>query len=355
MNRDEKIKFLAETCGYSEQLLKGSPDELIDQMYDHENGEGEGGGGDPAAAAGDAGAAPGPIADAAAGEGGEGGEPGEKKPDAVNADTNDAATHPEEPDGKETNAPLSPPPATEEFDDPDPALMSDEERSEYAQKMASRYRRYAHYKHGDTSMATTATPGAPAPMTAAAMSELIAKQVDKAVGAAIGKIEKGLDSRVKKMESFTEKRIGAEKKATATARIDALVKAGKVWPAEVDGGLLDVVMGLDAESMTKFSEKNAKGQAVTVERTPFDHFFKTLEARPKQFDFSEKVKTPGAGAGTSSAAGGNEEAEVEKLKGHFEVYREHFPKGTRVDDLVDGFKKARKHDATVTAERFLGV
>lgn len=364
MNRDEKIKFLAETCGYSEQLLKGSPDELIDQMYDHENGEGEGGGegGDVAAGAAAGGPPPGVAAnsdDADADDVARNADDADADDVAKNADNNDPATHPESADGKETNAPLSPPPATEEFEDPDPALMSDEERSEYAQKMASKYRRYAHYKHGDTSMATTATPpsGGPAPMTAAAMSELINKQVAKAVGAAIGKIEKGFDGRVKKMESFTEKRVAAEKKATASARLDTLVKAGKVWPAELDAGLLDTVMGLDAESVSKFSEKNAKGQAVVVERTPFDHFFKTLEARPKQFDFSEKVKTPaaGPGSGASSGVGGQEEAEIEKLKGHFEVYKEHFPKGTKVDDLVDGFKKQRKHDATVTAERFLGI
>ena len=387
MNRDDKCKYLAEVHGYGEDMLKSAPDELVDQMYERHKAMEEGDtGGDatpqgvmPSAEAGedqvaaldrgkppetgmdeemppmmtDEGADPGPGHDSAVGGGSNYVDPG-ADPGDLHPDSGDESTPEGPPALDETVG------ATGQFDEdmmPDPAEMSEDERTEMADKMAAQWRKYRHYKAAEETMPKEKPAAAPpAPKPAAAMSEramasLIAAEVGKRVGEAMAKIEKNWNGRIGKLDKFAERRINAERRATADAMFRTAVKAGKVLPSQIPA-LMPAVMKMDAARAIKFSEKDAKGKTFTAERTEFDNFFHQIMLGPDVAKFAEQAKT-GKDNGSPADA---EEREIGKIKAHYEQFREIFTKqGTTVEKLVDGFKNMRKSNPNATASQLLGV
>jgi hypothetical protein len=176
-------------------------------------------------------------------------------------------------------------------------------------------------------------------------SEAELAAVAKLVAGHLAPTLKPIQDKVAGLDKFAEDRMAADKKATVKARLDALVAQGKVLPAERDAGLDDTAYALDATAVRKFSEKG--GKAVSL--TPFDHFFKTLEARPNLVRFGERVA---AGKGSPDAADG----EVAKVEAHYESFREDFAKlQTSKDDFVGAFKALKKRRPDATADSFLGA
>lgn len=380
MNRDQKIKFLVENCGYGEELLKAAPDELIEQMYQHEQEGGEdtapaGGEGTP-----DTGAPDAPMASTTAISSTTDAPMASTtstSPDAPMASTSPAAstspmasTSPAavsspmasteggaaastSPPAVPNNDDLHPPPSDAQFDDSaDPAMMSDEERQAYADHYAAMYRKHKHYKaNGEPApmkpAATPPAPQAPAMSGYKEMGQFISAEIGRQLAPVIKGLETKLTGQLGQLNKFAESEIAAKKKASIDARLDVLVRQGKVLPAWLDAGLADSMMTLDAQTPHKFSETKS-GKVVTFTLTPLDNFFRALESGPKLTEFRERAKT-----GTTNPTAGDDEAEVEKVALHYESFKENFPRNVTKESLIEGFKASRKHDKTMTASRFL--
>ena len=207
MNRADQIKWLVENCGFDQGLLDNAPDELIAQMYQHENEELDPSGAPTDVAMTDSSAGGEPIkpdehASTSVGSNGKtsmasGGKvtpkdktdgtasiyddaipgtratdttmPGGKELGPKEATTvkdkvaamqddmpgEEMADMPGQPGGVAQGGPgdvneFEPVPSTavpmDEEGDEDPAMMSDEQRQDMAAKMAAKYRKYAHFK-----------------------------------------------------------------------------------------------------------------------------------------------------------------------------------------------------------------
>lgn len=164
------------------------------------------------------------------------------------------------------------------------------------------------------------------------------------VEAAVSTVQKQVGEKIAQLDKFAEDRMAAEKKGTIKAELDALVSAGKVLPAEVEG-LSRVLAGLDAKTVQKFSEGGKD-----VERTAFDDMLATLKNRPAIASFAERLKSPAGANGTAT----DDEA---KLKAHYQTFSERFRKipGMSEQKLIDGYKNAKKIDQDLTVEEFLEV
>ncbi len=236
----------------------------------------------------------------------------------------DAAMDDEDPEAKK-----KPEEESTDMDDTEaPPMPTDKDTAktylEHARKMADRFG-----CHDDAS-----TPPTMAPAAAAAYAERLARLEKRIVEA---------DAKAAKTEKYTERASRAARRAAVEGEVTVLVSAGKVLPSEVDGGLVEDLLDLDDTKVRKYSD-NGK----TVSLTQLDRHMNRLKGRPKLMHFGERVK--------GGKGGSTEDAEVAKVKEHYSAFREQFAKhGTTEEGLVKAFKSARKNEADLTAEAYLGV
>ena len=158
-----------------------------------------------------------------------------------------------------------------------------------------------------------------------------------------------IEARLQRAEKFAEQQQAAAKKALVASKLDSLIAAGKVLPAEREG-LESLLHSLDADAVTKFAEKGN-----TVERTAFEQALAVLEARPTLVKFGERVKSARPGTAGKSAQP-SEDVEVAEVEAHYEAFSEQFGKaGLTKEKLVEGFKNQRKLHPETTAKQFLSV
>jgi len=132
----------------------------------------------------------------------------------------------------------------------------------------------------------------------------------------------------------------AEKKKSIDARLDVLIKQGKVLPAEIDAGLKDQLYR--ADGVQKFSDG----------LTELDKQLAILEKRPAIAKFHEIGKTGPGGTATAFS----ENAEVAAVEQHYEQFAETFRKtGTSKDDIVKAYKSAAQREPGLTAKAFLKI
>src|SRR5206468_4663852 len=110
-------------------------------------------------------------------------------------------------------------------------------------------------KKFDEAHTVTDGPGPGAPRQFKEMEMRGEEMVAKIVRRELASFAKGIGYQLKGVEKFVETRTAAEKRATADARIRALVVQGKVLPAEAPS-LLRQAMILDAETVRKFGENH---------------------------------------------------------------------------------------------------
>ena len=178
------------------------------------------------------------------------------------------------------------------------------------------------------------------------LQAIIKGTVEKVVSAAVANLQKPLADKVSELGKFAEDRIAAEKRASITARLEALVKQGKVLPAEIEAGLAETLFCHDARTVQKFSEAGK-----TVERTPLDKAFAVLEARPMLARFAERIKSqPKPGT-----AGGNPDDELEKVQRFSEdpnFVHALRAKGDTPEGYVAKFSEAKKKMPALTAAQY---
>ena len=167
--------------------------------------------------------------------------------------------------------------------------------------------------------------------------------VEKVVASALAKAQKPVTDKIAQLDKFAEDRLAAEKRASIKARLDALVQQGKVLPAEIDGGLAEVLFTMDAATPRKFSEAGKE-----VSRTPLDHQFAILEARPVLAKFAERVKAGQGGAGTAS----DELAKVQRFSEEPRFQPVLKAKGETPQGWAAKFAEAQKKNPALTAEQF---
>ncbi len=156
---------------------------------------------------------------------------------------------------------------------------------------------------------------------------------------------KANEVRLQEIERRTEQRLQAERKAACFSEVTALVKTGQVLPAEVDGGIVELLMLLPHDTVHTFAEKDGR----QVKATAFDRALSILKARPKLHTFAEKVK--GGGAGGKGTAD-EEKAQVEE---HWNSFSERFTRmGTSKQAFIAAFEKRRTQTPDLTAEQYLG-
>ncbi len=216
------------------------------------------------------------------------------------------------------------PPHSDHGDDEEPMPPEDREdekaMAEYGRAMAEYADNCRAHKEGAT-----------VTKTAAQFTELKGQQA---------KLKGQLDA----LQKFAEGRMAAEKRATVTAELDALVASGKVLPAERDGGLDDTLYSLTTDKILKFSEKGK-----TVERSPFDQMLLALKNRPVLVRFGERVKA-------GQPVKGEDDADKAKITQHFERFSEDFGRhGMTKEKLVAGFEAERKRRPKLTADEYLAV
>lgn len=164
--------------------------------------------------------------------------------------------------------------------------------------------------------------------------------VNKAVKAAL---DQHVAGSVAQLQKFREEYEASEKLKTTESAVDARVKAGRLPPAEREHTIA-LLMGMDAKKVEKFSE-GGKVKSMTA----YDRFLHMIDARPSLFSERFKQPAPGGKAGGK----GDDDEEVAKVQDTFERFSEVFPRGTKVETLVKGFRAERKHNAKLTAADFL--
>lgn len=151
------------------------------------------------------------------------------------------------------------------------------------------------------------------------------------------------DSSIARLNKCVEEQEQAAVVKTANAVCSRFSEQGKLSPAEVDDFRAALLDANTKDVVAKFSEKGK-----TVSLTQFDRLVRMIDRRPSRF--TERFKMPAAG--TTSG----DDPEVEKLKSlAFEKFSEAGFTQEKIDDLVEGFKSARKYQKGVTAEQFLGA
>jgi hypothetical protein len=146
-------------------------------------------------------------------------------------------------------------------------------------------------------------------------------------------------------EAFHEERLGEERRAAIKARLDSLVAQRKVTPRERDAGLDQQLYLADATQLYRFSEGG-----MTVERTELENMLAVLEARP--ILYGERIKS--GVQNFSEDATADNDTEIAKVEAVFHSFAErgNLPRGANLKTFVEGFKVARKHDPTLTADEF---
>ncbi len=152
-------------------------------------------------------------------------------------------------------------------------------------------------------------------------------------------LDREIRGSIRKIEKYNERQEAAARHKAAAADIDALVSSGQVPPRERDHEIA-LLQKLDAVTVHKFAEGGK-----TVSRTEYEEHLAHLKRRRSLFTpLMRDLHSPAV-----------VDAEVAKIEDHFEMFRESF-KGTgkSKEDLVAGYKAARKHNEGLTADEFLG-
>ena len=194
---------------------------------------------------------------------------------------------------------------------------------------------------------TPTAPAAPGGMPGGQPSQIIMKYSDVqalvtgAVNAALKDVRTDLQSTKEQTSQLTAN----TKRANITAFCEAMRGAGKILPAELDGGdpkkptptIVDRLMRADATRVVrKYSEGGKE-----IRQTELDLQMAEIESRPPLVTFAERVK--GGKAGTAGAV--NADAEVDKVKRFSE---DRVPASHRTK-FVTSFEEARKKKPELTA------
>lgn len=128
------------------------------------------------------------------------------------------------------------------------------------------------------------------------------------------------------------------RRASVILFCDDLVRAGKMFPAEIDGGIVDCMLQLDAATVYKFADGK--------EATPFDRFKTMLAGRPKLMEFSDRVKAK------------HDQGDAEDTKvlcfaeSHPDAIKKSFNRTP--EGYVQLFHEAKKLNPSLTAAEFTG-
>ncbi|HEX8158781.1 MAG TPA: hypothetical protein VF526_15455 [Solirubrobacteraceae bacterium] len=175
-------------------------------------------------------------------------------------------------------------------------------------------------------------------MRASELTALIGREVRRHVAAAI----RGESGRaVAELRKHSESVASAEKKRGVDAEIEQLSAAGRLAPAEREA-VRDQLLRADARTpVRKFSEG---GKTRTA--TEYDLQLRLLRRRPTLF--TERLAASGSGE--------EADAEVGKIKAHYQAFSESFAKvpGATEEGLVAGYNAARKTRKGLTADEYLG-
>lgn len=122
---------------------------------------------------------------------------------------------------------------------------------------------------------------------------------------------------------------------------EQLRRDGKLLPAEIDAGLVDLIAQADAASGSQ-----AVAFSDGTQTTLVDKFKAVLAARPKLVQFAERIRhTPG---------GANEDEELATIREFAEQNRDKLRLAGRTPEFFcETFQHARKADPSMTADRFL--
>jgi hypothetical protein len=201
------------------------------------------------------------------------------------------------------------------------------------------------------------TPGGPVSAGPApeGMPAQYAEYFQRLVGAAVVNVTGGLKEAKVQVEQFAE----ATRKQNIDARLDVLLKAGKILPAQLDATakdksgrpvptLRDRLYRTDARHVVeKFSEG---GKEIT--KTELDLQFDELERLPVLTRYGEKFATGADLPGNEPDA-----VEVQAVERFAEQHAADVPHGTKPADyragLVEGYKAAKKHRPDLTAAEFV--
>jgi hypothetical protein len=268
------------------------------------------------------------------------GEPEEKKPVEMGDLT---ITHDD--DDEDDEGPAEP----QEPGEGSPEKMAAYHR-ERAQYHSSKLEKYAGMC--GKKMAEPTVPSDPAeamdptdPSRATTMSEKVDTKAVAAAQATLAALNKQIAEtrrKAEQAEKFAEKRLEAERVAAIDAELDAAVKSGRLLPAQREARR-KVLLALSPAKVVKFSDADGNEQTTSQ----LDLALEELRTGPEVFRFSERLKSP---AGRKDA----EDAEVRKVEEHYEQFAEQFGDYSK-DALVEGFKKGREVDPSLTAAEFLGV
>jgi hypothetical protein len=180
---------------------------------------------------------------------------------------------------------------------------------------------------------------------------------EKQVEALADKVAAAAIAKVAKYNEQTETNAKATATLSRKERVEADVKrlADRIGPTERDAEREILSLYAEDTSVHKFSEAGK-----TVSRTRYDQRIKVLEARRPIGTERFRDGSPGTGDPAKSASQlrkdrlaeetATEAARVKVLA--FEKFSEEMPE-EEIEALEEGFKAARKHDKSLTAERFL--
>jgi hypothetical protein len=150
-----------------------------------------------------------------------------------------------------------------------------------------------------------------------------------------------LEKRLAALDKISGDRVADEKKAGFQVFCESQVKAGKLLPAWIDAGLIEVAMELDAVKVHKFSD----GKQVTA----LDKLKAIITSGPNLLHFSERL----ANGKSGSAAADHEE---NRVKQHYHSFAENYKKqGLDEEKLVAGFRALKKRMPDTRAEDYLGA
>lgn len=212
-------------------------------------------------------------------------------------------------------------------------------RAIWAKDPEGDYHPSKHTYAGDDESATNA-PAEPA-MPANQPSRItvqFSEPVQQAIAAAVKMALDAQKGDIAQIKRFTESEKASRKRADVTAFCEAQVKAGKLLPAEIDGGVVEMAMGLDAATVVKFSDGKHE--------TALDRWKRTVEARPVLVSFAERLK----GGKPADPNAGDEDRIRAHVMQFSELYGNYSP-----DRMVEGFRAARKANPKYTVEEHLGI
>jgi len=158
--------------------------------------------------------------------------------------------------------------------------------------------------------------------------QVIKPFIDATVADAVRSIRDELTVAQSNVEKFRE----SQHKAGVDARIDLLLKQGKVLPRHIDAGLKELLYSIDG--VKKFSDG----------KSALDKWFDVLEANPAALKFGDRVK---------SSKSGDADAEKQKVERFAEEHADALKKGGKTKEaFVTGFLEARKKRPDMTAAHY---